>query len=461
MRILHAGLAAAALSVAAPARAEPPVERRLYPDRIEASSFLWNDWNRFQENYHQNYVGDDDPRTAWTHGTPGGGAGQWLRVHVTALRDATRLRLRIRNGYQKSRRLFARNQRARDVTVRLLPSGPAMRRSLSDTWDWQELVIERPAGPLAGFELRVDSVHPGSHYDDLCISDIQVFATAATRDNPLFERGKLRRLLAWKAARIEAARLFRSAAGKSMPVAPQYRSETRGGATVDAGERCQWNGACLAQEALALATRTWPGHRDTLQAARSALAGGFTGWLPARVSAVDRRAVPEVDGLHVASLGEFVEPVAGDQDGFELPQTGELGYLRADHLKRVYGHQGAPPLERILRGEAAGCSRGRRPVHHGFTPAAEITAGAGARPLRSLLLVSCGTVEEREGELAVARWQLLLYDGDGQLSFVIGPGQVTALEWRSGGAGPLLAAAERVTATGAPRRRFVGVTAGR
>lgn len=42
-----------------------PTERRLFSDSTEASSFLWNDWNRFQENYHPNYLADDDPTTGW------------------------------------------------------------------------------------------------------------------------------------------------------------------------------------------------------------------------------------------------------------------------------------------------------------------------------------------------------------------------------------------------------------
>ncbi len=35
--------------VATGADAAEPVERRLWPDEVEASSFLWNNWNKFQE----------------------------------------------------------------------------------------------------------------------------------------------------------------------------------------------------------------------------------------------------------------------------------------------------------------------------------------------------------------------------------------------------------------------------
>src|SRR5512132_331996 len=106
------------LALAAPAAAKP-VERRLHSDTVEASSFLWNDWNKFVENYHPNYVADDDPATAWVEGAKGSGAGEWLRIQITPLEKTTKVRLRVRNGYQKSKDLFKANARAKQVTLRL------------------------------------------------------------------------------------------------------------------------------------------------------------------------------------------------------------------------------------------------------------------------------------------------------------------------------------------------------
>src|SRR5688572_1931840 len=68
---------------AAPPAAGPAKERRLHVASAEASSFLVNDWNKFQENYLPLYVGDDDPKTAWSLKTEG--IGEWLRVHVTQM----------------------------------------------------------------------------------------------------------------------------------------------------------------------------------------------------------------------------------------------------------------------------------------------------------------------------------------------------------------------------------------
>src|SRR5688572_19083583 len=83
-----------ALAAVAPAPvAARPFERRLHSDNIDASSFLWNDWNKFVENYHPNYVGDDDPTTAWVEGAKSSGAGEWLRISVTPLEKTTQIRL--------------------------------------------------------------------------------------------------------------------------------------------------------------------------------------------------------------------------------------------------------------------------------------------------------------------------------------------------------------------------------
>ena len=129
----------APLAVAAPPTppaAQPvlsaPIERRLHSDNIDASSFLWNDWNKFVENYHPNYLADDDPATAWVEGAKGSGAGEWLRIQTTPLDHTTRVRLHVRNGYQKSKDLFKANARAKEVTLRLLPSNTEQRVTLAD-----------------------------------------------------------------------------------------------------------------------------------------------------------------------------------------------------------------------------------------------------------------------------------------------------------------------------------------
>src|SRR5258706_8950762 len=115
-----------------------PVERRLFADQVSGSSFLWNDWNRFQENYLPLYVSDDDPKTAWTEGADSNGEGEWIRMQVTEMDGATKVRLRMRAGYQKSESLWKKNTRPKEATIKLLPGGQTTKVTLADQWGWQE-----------------------------------------------------------------------------------------------------------------------------------------------------------------------------------------------------------------------------------------------------------------------------------------------------------------------------------
>lgn len=71
-------------------REAPGIERRLHPHLVEASSSLWNDWNRLQENDHPSYAAGDDPHTVWTESAPSSGAGSWIRFQVTRRRARPR-----------------------------------------------------------------------------------------------------------------------------------------------------------------------------------------------------------------------------------------------------------------------------------------------------------------------------------------------------------------------------------
>jgi hypothetical protein len=219
-----ASLASLFLLLAVPARADgPAVERRLHLAQVEASSYLVNDWNKFQENYLPLYVGDDDPRTAWSLKTEG--IGEWLRVHVTPMEGATKLRMKIRNGYQKTPRLWEANSRAKELTVTLLPSKKTVDVTLEDKSDWQEITVEQPAGAFEAVELKVKSVYAGKKYDDLCISDVQMFATATSSDNPAFEKQRFDKIATWKKERVAAAKMFKTKLGQSLPIAAQYVAE--------------------------------------------------------------------------------------------------------------------------------------------------------------------------------------------------------------------------------------------
>ena len=112
----------------------------------------------------------------------------------------------------------------------LLPSKKTVDVTLEDKSDWQEIAVEQPAGAFEAVELKVKSVYAGKKYDDLCISDVQLFVTATSSDNPAFEKQRLEKIATWKKERVAAAKMFKTKLGQSLPIAPQYvaKPEDRG-----------------------------------------------------------------------------------------------------------------------------------------------------------------------------------------------------------------------------------------
>jgi hypothetical protein len=435
----------------APAKPKPPKERRLHVASAEASSYLVNDWNKFQENYLPLYVGDDDPRTAWSLKTEG--IGEWLRVHVTPMEGATKLRMKIRNGYQKTPRLWEANSRAKELTVTLLPSKKTVDVALEDKSDWQELVVEQPAGALEAVELKVKSVYAGKKYDDLCISDVQLFVTATSTDNPAFEKQRLEKIATWKKERVAAAKLFKTKLGQSLPIAAQYVATPVDDAEAQMNARLdnpctagRYDPICYMSHALAIAAKETKNVKNTKHAAALATASAlteskFAGMTAVRVSVRDKRPIPTVDGLCTPNL-QFCE-MDPCENALPLPMTNQIGYLDREALALVE-QTGLPAFADAVEHKPAQC---KRQEHTTFAWALRDAssgspdAGAAPPPLRALLLVECGLVEGREGSFPAARPQLLVYGTDGRLEVTVGTQSAAALDWDRGQDGPKLARA--------------------
>ena len=439
----------AVLLVALPAlAAADPTERRLHPRLVDASSFLWNSWNRFQENYHPLYVADDDPKTAWTEGAASSGAGEWIRLQVTDMDGATRVRLKIRAGYQKTHPLFLANARPRDVTLKLLPGGVEQKTTLEDAEGWQEVVVEQPSGKLAAIQLRVDSVYEGTKYTDLCISDVQVYVTAETRDNPAFEKSNLDKTLAWKAERVAAAKMFQKQAAKELAILPAYRytyKEPTG--EIDWWEKCKGpnNAACVTRVVLARAKADAAFGKKFAPALLVAekAAGDRAGYVTAQIVPMDKRPIPAVDGLRVPSLYEALEWSFGG-NGMELPIVGVLGALRADQLG-AFEIKDQVAFDDVMARKAPGCKSKSGKL---YAWALKEHSADGKEVLRSLLMLRCGRVEAREGWDDVTQLQVAVYDDDGRLTLVAGPGYVNGFEWSAQKDKPLLIAGRSILIDG-------------
>ncbi len=87
-------------------------------------------------------------------------------VEHTHLDDATKLRLQIRNGYQNSASLFTRNARAKEITLKLIPSGLTSKHTLKDAEGWQTVTVDQMRGPLHQVTHTCRDCHtntPGKH----------------------------------------------------------------------------------------------------------------------------------------------------------------------------------------------------------------------------------------------------------------------------------------------------------
>ena len=430
----------------------PMKERRLHLATAEASSYLINDWNRFQENYLPLYVGDDDPRTTWNLKTEG--IGEWIRLRVTPMERATRVRMKVRNGYQKSERLFQANSRARVLTVVLLPSNHTQDVELTDAYGWQEIAVEQPAGALEAVELRVKSVYPGKKYDDLCLSDVQLFVTAGSSDNPAFEKQHFDKVIAWKKDRAAAAKLFRTELAKSLPITAQYltsnlpeRHVARNPAKACAGLGHRDSIGCWMAEAAKAALEAVPSNNPHAQALETAVAlagADFATMTPVRVSSRDTRAVPTVDGVCTPPFRECFEDPCGD--ALNLPLTGQIGYLQADALALVE-QTGLPSAADVLQSKAPQCKR-REAATYTFAARNPAATTDGVGPLKALLVIRCGLVEGREGPFPFSLPQLLVYGDQGRLEVVADRSRATTLDWKIVAGSSKLAGGSRWTSDG-------------
>lgn len=412
-------------ALAAPAAAAP-TERRLHSDTIDASSFLWNDWNKFVENYHPNYVADDDPVTAWVEGAPSSGAGEWLRIAVTPLDKTTKVRLRVRNGYQKTPALWKANARAKAVTVRLLPSKAEKQVVLKDADGWQEVVVEQASGPLKAVELAIGSVYEGTKYADLCISDVQVFATSETPDNPAFEKSKLASLMSWRSARIAAAKVF-SQKKVELPLYPAYATKRTEGP--DGG------GPGSSRSSLIKAAKGDPGFakewKDALASAE-ALEQNLDKMTRAQLAPASQEELVAVDGLEITNIDNVAQQ-AYETSSLRLPMLGLVSAMFADQLRvlDVKGKQTVSEFDGTM-----GTCQDRSAT---WVMRAQSKEATGPARVVAIAVGGCSKVAGRAGEYIVSTIEMMIYDAAGRLVLVVGEGHLDAYRWTAETGKPMLA----------------------
>lgn len=351
------------------------------------------------------------------------------------------MRLKVRNGYQKSKTLFAANSRAHTVKLVLLPSKVEAIIELKDVRNWQEANVAQPAGAFEGVELHLLSVYPGSKYDDLCLSDVQMFVTATTPENPAYEKQRFAKIQTWKKERFAAAKLFQTTLGKALPVAAAYSSVPEQhpvNPPVAVQNECK-DEACHVAFTLKTAiahARNKEGKNTTppgLATALSLASAGFNGMQPVRLSSRDKRALPRVDGLCSFQLNECLEDPCYES----LPVPSQLGFLNAQSLL-VVEQTGLPSVKEVLSLAPAACHR-KQPSTFAWVTRDPPSPDGRPGIVKAVLLIVCGMVEGREETYPKASSQLLVYDGNGALAVLASENYAAVFTWDGSGATPKLA----------------------
>lgn len=124
---------------------------------------------QFGNRYGGSNVIDNNRATAWVEGVDGGGIGQSLMVTFDGLRKIDLVK--IVNGYAKNSEIFLKNNRVRQLVVEtsggLRQVVTLMDRDQRQTLDLPDL------GEIGWISFEINSVYPGTKYDDTAISELQ------------------------------------------------------------------------------------------------------------------------------------------------------------------------------------------------------------------------------------------------------------------------------------------------
>jgi hypothetical protein len=122
--------------------------------------------------YGPRNLADGDDKTAWVEGSGGQGVGEFVVLEFDQPRTVRGLT--VRNGYDKSPDIFAKNSRVKDIELRF-SSGDSIQATLKDQAGPQHLALKQPIN-AKWVELIIRSVYPGTKYSDTAINEIEVDA---------------------------------------------------------------------------------------------------------------------------------------------------------------------------------------------------------------------------------------------------------------------------------------------
>lgn len=136
---------------------------------IEASSYL--DESKYNIAHLPERIIDGDLTTGWVEGASGQGIGEYITIYFDD--EYLVSGFSINAGYQKSNDLYSKNSRPKEIYISFA-DGSGESQVLSDTNGKQDIKLSNPV-VTDSITLRIDSVYPGSKYEDTVITEMSLY----------------------------------------------------------------------------------------------------------------------------------------------------------------------------------------------------------------------------------------------------------------------------------------------
>lgn len=168
------------------AQARPPLSSAvpigltlLKPTSVAASSAIQS----AGESHPAEHAFDGNPKTAWNESVPGPGRGEW--IEATYATPVAIRKIHMTTGYaersQKFGDLFALNAHLKKVTV--LVDGRAVRTANIDE-SQRDVTFDGLSESGKTVRFVADDVYEGTRWEDLCISEIEIYGVPSPAARP-------------------------------------------------------------------------------------------------------------------------------------------------------------------------------------------------------------------------------------------------------------------------------------
>lgn len=125
--------------------------------------------------YSVDHLFSNTNQEAWVEGAAGQGIGEWIVIDFKEPRSVSAII--VRNGYQKTPKLFAKNGRVRRFKV-TTSNGESRSVDIKDVTGEQRIPLDPPI-KTNWIKFAIDDVYPGTAYTDTAITKLWVTSSPA------------------------------------------------------------------------------------------------------------------------------------------------------------------------------------------------------------------------------------------------------------------------------------------